>query len=135
MEGLDLRVPDVIGQLLQPHKNMGKARSPPGLAVWRHRVLVMVAPSAGLRHALRCLSGWDVWAGWSGGCGQMGRCFHRRAMGATAMARAQSRSGSGGREGGGLGGLGGLGRARGGGALVVGGRLYGRESPDRWSAY
>jgi hypothetical protein len=44
VERFNLRIPDIVGELLQPRKNVGKARCPPGVSVGRHVVLVIDAP-------------------------------------------------------------------------------------------
>lgn len=59
MERLNLRVPDVVGELLQARKNMGKARCPAGGLAGRHSVGVVV----GARDGPKACSWWDGGAG------------------------------------------------------------------------
>lgn len=64
MERLNLRVPDVVGELLQARKNMGKARCPAGGLAGRHGAGVVV----GARDGPKACSWWDegaVWAEWA----------------------------------------------------------------------
>lgn len=110
VERLELRVPDIVGQLLQPRKNMGEARCPPRVSVGRHVVLDEFAPPAGLGHAL---GGMQARYGWSGSYGTAagGAITESRRARQPWRGRNCGRGSGGEREGGG-------------GAVVVDGREY-----------